>query len=481
MDHQHVSPTGQVEVAPRALDYLLSLSSTPLCIVTDNEIRAANLPFQDVIGSSEPLVGEPIESICDLPELDSSSGPIELTIRIQNSGKWLEAPVQLRPMATHDGWIIELRTDAIGDGSVPIGSHATRLRHIGELAAGVAHDANNALTTVIGRLLRIKARGHLPSNLRSDLDIIEAASRHAALILQRIQTLSRPEAESALELVPLAELVEEVAQFVDSQLPSRVLLDIDIAHTPDTLASRHELLEVVLNLTRNAIDAVATDGGLVTLRVSLEDDQPVLEVADTGPGIPNEIREQIFTPFFSTKGAGGTGLGLSVSRQLLKQIGASIELDQASDKGSTFRVLFKPNTTQRAPASRTISRRHLRVLVVDDDDNVGALLEELLRAEEHEVTRASSGAEALSIVRNTTLDLVLTDLDLPETHGLELAQELRAIHPTAVIGLVTGWPLSLEERSRATEVVDFVLGKPFTLAELKLTLGRVQTITQDEA
>ena len=116
----------------------------------------------------------------------------------------------------------------------------------------------------------------------------------------------------------------------------------------------------------------------------------------------------------------------------------------------------------------------LNVLVVDDDDNVAELLEELLRAEEHQVERASSGAEALTILRNSTQDLVLTDLDLPETHGLELAQELRALQPQMVIGLVTGWPLSLEERARATEVVDFVLGKPFTLAELKLALGRVQ-------
>ena len=332
MDHQHVSTTGQVEVAPRALDYLLSLSSTPLCIVTNNEIRAANLPFQDVIGSSEPLVGEPIESICDLPELDSSSGPIELTIPIQNSGKWLDAPVQLRPIATHDGWIIELPTDAIGDGSVPIGSHATRLRHIGELAAGVAHDANNALTTVIGRLLRIKARGHLPSNLRSDLDIIEAASRHAALILQRIQTLSRPGAESGLELVPLAELVEEVAQFVDSQLPSRVLLDIDIAHTPDTLATRHELLEVVLNLTRNAIDAVATDGGLVTLRVSLDNDQPVLEVTDTGP-----------TDSAPKKAASSVPAAWSLSRRNVPRSSSKV----TSTSGSGAQVSLSFNATPR--------------------------------------------------------------------------------------------------------------------------------------
>ncbi len=474
MDDQQASPPGRLEVSPGNLDYLLSLSTTPSCVVANGLIQAFNPPFEDMVGSAEPLLLSPVASVIRLPALQDEEEPIEVTASMLCANAWIEGTIRIRPFGTADSWLLELPAEDFLNQPMPVGSHASRLRHIGELAAGVAHDANNALTTVIGRLLRIKSRGHLAPNVRSDLDIIEAASRHAALILQRIQTLSRPDAQTELELVPLAELIEEVAQFVDSQLPPKVFLDVDIAHTPDTLARRHELLEVVLNLTRNAIDAVAEDGGYITLRASLQDDRPFIEVRDTGPGVPEEIREQIFAPFFSTKGAAGTGLGLSVSRQLLQQLGASLELHDGSDTGSIFRISFRPNTTQRAPTSRTIDRQHLRVLVVDDDDNVAELLEEFLRADEHQVVRASSGGEALAIIRESTQDLVLTDLDLPETHGLELAQELRALNPQLVIGLVTGWPLSLEERSRATEIVDFVLGKPFTFAELKLAVGRVR-------
>ena len=474
MDHQQASSTGPLEVSPATLDYLLTLSATPSCVIANGLIHAFNPPFEDMVGHAEPLVGAPVTSLVRLPSLQDEPEPTELRAPVLCGNQWVENAIRIRSLGTPKSWLFEFPADHFPSQSMPVGSHASRLRHIGEMAAGVAHDANNALTTVIGRLLRIKSRGHLAPNIRSDLDIIEAASRHAALILQRIQTLSRPDAQAELELVPLAELIEEVAQFVDSQLPPKVFIDVDIAHTPDTLARRHELLEVVLNLTRNAIDAVAEKGGLVTLRASLQGDRPFIEVSDTGPGVPIEIREQIFTPFFSTKGSAGTGLGLSVSRQLLQQLGASIELHDASDQGSIFRIIFKPNTTQRAPTSRTIDRQHLRVLVVDDDDNVAELLEEFLRADEHQVARASSGAEALAIIRDSTQDLVLTDLDLPETHGLELAQELRALNSQLVIGLVTGWPLSLEERSRATEVADFVLGKPFTFAELRLALGRVR-------
>jgi len=476
MEHPYPPSDPEVLLNLKTLEHLLHLSPTPLCIINKTTFEAVNTSFQALSGLSDTLVGKPTSSAIDFPALDGDTQASIEHARILKAGQWMELPVSLSPVTPGSSWLVEVRGHEKTQNTPPnSSSHATRLRNIGELAAGVAHDANNALTTVIGRLLRIKARGHIPSALRADLDIIEAASRHTAVTLKRIQTMSHPELESHLELVPLPELIEEVAQFVDSQLPCGVILDLDIAHTPDTLANRHELLEVVLNLTRNAIDAVSSKGGLVTLRVSRESDCPMLEVTDTGPGIPQAIQEKIFTPFFSTKGTAGTGLGLSVSRDLLGQIGASIELQSTPNEGSTFKVLFKPNTTQRAPTSRTTSRKDLRVLVVDDDAHVGELLEELLEMEGHHVTRASSGAEAIDSLRGKALDLVLTDLDLPETHGLELAQELRAIHPDIIIGLVTGWPLSLEERSRATEIVDFVLGKPFTRAELKLSLGRVQS------
>ena len=469
-----------VELSPTGLIQLLEFSQLPLCLIDDTSIVAANKPLQDLLGLSSPAAKLALSDFIEFAEPHTLiTGKSSQQPRVFSAGQWTEMTAQLSALSS-SMWLLEIPDGPTALSTTPSASHATRLRQIGELAAGVAHDANNALTTVIGRLLRIKARGHIPSALRSDLNIIESAAQHTAVILQRIQTMSRPDFESSLELVPLAELIEEVAQFVDSQLPAGVLIDLDIVHTPDTLANRHELLEVVLNLARNAIDAVSKLGGLVTLGVSLEGDRPMLEVSDTGEGIPKEIQEQIFTPFFSTKGTAGTGLGLSVSRELLSQIGASIELDSGPERGTTFKVLFKPNTSQRAPTGRTTDQEHMNILVVDDDDHVGELLEELLEIDGHQVHRASSGADAIDQVRQKSLDLVLTDLDLPETHGLELAQELRAIRPQLIIGLVTGWPLSLEERSRATEIVDFVLGKPFTRAELKLALGRIQSLPNQE-
>lgn len=347
-----------------------------------------------------------------------------------------------------------------------------QLLMVGQLAAGVAHDANNALTTVMGRLLRIRTRGQLTPVLNQDLDIIESATRNAATVLKRLQEFSKRRKDE-LEVVPLAELLEEVSRFVDTQIPEGVTLEVDVKHTPDVVSHRQDLMEVLLNLTGNAMDAVQQKSGDVTLRVDLENGQPMIEVEDNGHGIPDEIAARMFDPFFSTKGEKGTGLGLSMTRDILVGHGISLEWDTLHGQGTKFRLIF-PRTGQSALGQRKLQKNQFNVIVVDDDIYVSEMITELLTDQGHNVRAVNSAAQAFEAVDKYNVDLLLTDLDLPETNGWELARKLRAKYPEIIIGMVTGWPLSLEERASSSHTVDFILNKPFTMRELKLAMDRIQ-------
>jgi two-component system cell cycle sensor histidine kinase/response regulator CckA len=351
-----------------------------------------------------------------------------------------------------------------------------QLLMVGQLAAGVAHDANNALTTVIGRLLRIRTRGQLTPVLSQDLDIIESATRNAATILKRLQEFSKRRKDE-LELVPLAELLEEISRFVETQVPDGVTLEVDVKHTPDVVSHRQDLMEVLLNLTGNAMDAVAERSGTVTLRVDLSNGQPTIIVQDNGVGIPDDIAARMFDPFFSTKGEKGTGLGLSMTRDILEGHGIELNWESKLGQGTAFKLIF-PKTEQTALGQRKLKKNQLNVMVVDDDVFVSEMITELIQDQGHIVHAVNSAQQALDRVSQKPVDLLLTDLDLPETDGWKLAQQIRAKYPDVIIGMVTGWPLSLEERASSSQTVDFILNKPFTMRELKLALDRIQIVQE---
>ena len=237
-------------------------------------------------------------------------------------------------------------------------------------------------------------------------------------------------------------------------------------------------MEVLLNLTGNAMDAVEEKSGTVTLRVDLNEGQPTLEIEDNGTGIPDEIAQRMFDPFFSTKGERGTGLGLSMSRDILVGHGIELKWETKTNQGTKFILVF-PKTEQTAQGQRKLKKEQLSVVVVDDDIYVSEMITELLQDQGHKVRAVNSAAQALEVVPQESCDLLLTDLDLPETDGWKLAQQMRTKYPDIIIGMVTGWPLSLEERARSSQTVDFILNKPFTMRELKLAMDRIQIVHQE--
>jgi CheY-like chemotaxis protein len=236
-----------------------------------------------------------------------------------------------------------------------------------------------------------------------------------------------------------------------------------------------ELREAMTNLILNAVDAMPA-GGTLSLTTALENGEIVVTVADSGVGIPEAIRGKIFDPFFTTKGPQGTGLGLSMTYGILSRHGARISVESREGQGTVFRLTFPPGEAQdveaspRAePASVGIS---LRCLVVDDEEEVGTVLGDVLKTGGHKVVVLNDGGEAIDRFRAEPFDLVFTDLAMPRVSGWQVAQAVKEIAPTVPVILVTGFGVELSAEERHAQGVDLVLVKPLRISEVLDVVAR---------
>jgi CheY-like chemotaxis protein len=188
-----------------------------------------------------------------------------------------------------------------------------------------------------------------------------------------------------------------------------------------------------------------------------------------------EIQERIFEPFFSTKAEKGTGLGLSVSHWILRRHDAQIELDSELGGGTSFRIIFAPTRDARH-VRRLAAKPSLNILVVDDDQTVAEMVADILGEENHQVTIVTNANQALATVRNCATDLVITDLDLPDMGGWQLARELRDAREDLLVGLMTGWPLDVSDEELRARGADFTLRKPFTPKALQGVLRKLREL-----
>ncbi len=235
-----------------------------------------------------------------------------------------------------------------------------KMRSLGQLSAGVAHNFNNVLAAILGRT-QLLLRATTDERQRRNLQVIEQAALDAAEIVRRIQTFARRTPTTHFQPVSLAQLITDAIQLTRTRweddarangLHYDVLLTSDCAAPDLVAASASELREVFVNLILNALEAMPT-GGQVECRERCEDARLVVEVADTGAGMPPELRARIFEPFFTTKGAEGTGLGLAVSYGIVKRHGGDIEVASEPDAGTTFTLRFPAYRASESDATET--------------------------------------------------------------------------------------------------------------------------------
>ncbi len=372
-----------------------------------------------------------------------------------------------------------------------------RMSALGSMAAGLAHDFNNALSLILGysELLQTDLKGS-PFEARSDdfLGTIITAGQDAAKMFNRLRDFYRPsDGDAPLYPVELNALVERAVALTRPRWHGQALgqgVNIDLTCNlapglPDLLADAAELREMLTNLIFNAVDAMP-HGGKIMLRTSLEaaveghDGVLDLEVADTGVGMNEETRRRCLEPFFTTKGTRGTGLGLAMVYGTVQRHGGTIDLQSTPGVGTRFVIRFPlhrlslENTVMPIPMAEQPRRR---ILVVDDQEPYLKILRHYLTGDGHRVETALDGQEALEKFRaadreGNGFELVITDKAMPGMNGEQLAAGIKAQTPGTAVILLTGMGAS-EDTDACDWAIDQVLLKPITQAVLRSSVGRV--------
>jgi PAS domain S-box-containing protein len=372
--------------------------------------------------------------------------------------------------------------------------HTQKMEAIGTLAGGIAHDFNNILGAILG--YAELARNACPSGSRAikfidrELDAVQRAT----LLVKQILAFSRQEKHERIPL-HLDSLIKEAVKLLRPILPSTISIKQQVdTTTKSILADPTQAHQILMNLCTNAFHAMEKTGG--TLEITLKNSelsrtdlppltgaQPgtyvVLSVGDTGTGIPQEIREKIFDPYFSTKGVGkGSGMGLAITHGIITRYGGFINVESNPGAGSIFHVFFPAIEHEALPEIQnvqTASVGNARILLVDDEDMLLELGKEILESLGYEVTVRKSSREALVTFKNQPdlFDVVITDQTMPEMTGIDLAREILEIRADIPIILCTGYSsLVNEKEARTCGIKEFVM-KPVTIAGMATLLKKV--------
>ena len=236
-----------------------------------------------------------------------------------------------------------------------------------------------------------------------------------------------------------------------------------------TLGDSAELREVVLNLIFNAVDAMP-QGGTIEAGTRVEGKTARFWISDTGAGMPAEVIARIFEPFYTTKGERGTGLGLSASHGIIENHCGDINVISEPGKGTRFEIILPLHEASSpvvaVPVTQTNGTKSARVLVVEDEEKVRVLLNDAFRAEGHDVTEATTGAEALKHLDNLEFDLMVCDLGLPELSGLHVARWVKEFRPELPVIIATGYAEMIAEEDYKKARIDEVIRKPYAVADV---------------
>ena len=363
-------------------------------------------------------------------------------------------------------------------------ARADKLRALGQLASGVAHDFNNSLAAILGRAQLLRRQIEEPALVRN-LDIIQTAAEDAAATVRRIQTFARKSAVKEFELVDVGGLLNDAIEITRTRwqnearirgLDYEVKLDTEPGH--HTYGSASELREVFVNLIVNAVDAMPR-GGKMRISCHRKDDRLQLNFRDNGMGMPEDVTQKIFEPFFSTKGAHGTGLGLSVSYSIIERHSGSISVVSQPGTGTDFTIDLPAVAAEGGSDDSSMELGDtpiLKILVIDDEAPVRETLAEMLIAVNHRVELAESGHQAVEKLRSGGFDFVFTDLAMPEMDGWETARLIRKDWPNLKIVLVTGYGPTTTPPPGEEDLVDAIIGKPFDFSQVGSTLN---TLTRE--
>jgi two-component system NtrC family sensor kinase len=355
-----------------------------------------------------------------------------------------------------------------------------KMSAIGQLIAGVAHDLNNPLASVVGFSDFLAEAGEIPSSLREPLQVIRQEAERAATIVKNLLSFARRQ-EGERTRLPVRTLLDSTLALLRNQLMAHKVeatLEVEPG-LPDIEVSPNQIKQVFVNIINNACQAIVTDApsGRIWITAKRVHDSVAISVKDSGPGMPEEIASRVFEPFFTTKPEGtGTGLGLSISQGIVKEHGGRITLETPSGGGATFTVeLPLPAEAARAESTPLPATEapQLSILVVDDEPHILHYMRATLESWGHIVEVASDGTYALERALAGTFDVIICDLRMPHLSGREMYTKLVRQDPRVAERIIfaTGDTIRGDTLQFLERLGRPYLRKPFTLAELRAALG----------
>src|SRR5688572_19888006 len=354
-----------------------------------------------------------------------------------------------------------------------------RLRAVGQMASGIAHDFNNTLSPIVGfSELLLQGRETADDQRGRYLQLINTAAQDAAAVVKRLGDLYRERPESDMQAAAnIARCVEQAVALTQPRWRTQaqakgIMIDVvtDIGDgLPLVAAEGSQMREMLTNLIFNAVDAMP-EGGVITLRARPEGEQVVLEVADTGTGMTDEVRRRCLEPFFSTKGKQGTGLGLALVNTIIERHGGTMAIESRVGQGTTIIARLPRHTSTPVPAAPkgpAEAPRRLRILLVEDEANVRTVVTHQLSSEGHTVDSATNGREGLEKFMSSWFDLIITDRAMPEMGGDQLAAAIVGIAPDKPIIMLTGFGDLMTAKGEKPAGVRAIVSKPVTLDVLR--------------
>ena len=369
-----------------------------------------------------------------------------------------------------------------------------KMSAIGQLIAGVAHDLNNPLASVVGFADLLGESEDVPERLEEPLAVIRQEAERASGIVRNLLSFARRQ-EGERQLQSIRPILESTIQLLKNQLMAQ---HIDLTFTaepglPEVEVHANQIKQVFVNIINNAVQAIrsaAIEDGRIAVVAKIWLDGVAVTISDNGPGMPESVAQHVFEPFFSTKSEGeGTGLGLSICQGIVKEHGGSITVDPGTGTGATFTVELPGAAADRmasatqlvegeaAGGGGTPAGEPLRVLVVDDEPHILHYMQATLESWGHTVVLASDGSQALKRALTQPFDLIICDLRMPRLGGREMYQTLAQMHRAVADRMVfaTGDTVRGDTLQFLERLGRPFLQKPFKLDELRRVLADVKS------
>ncbi len=516
---------GLLEAAPDAM----------VCVDADGRIALVNAQTERLFGySRDELVGQPVEilvpdQVRDLhsrlragyvadPRPRPMGAVMELAGR-RRDGTTFPAEISLSAIDTDQGILVtavvrdvterleiaaereRLRTQAERDKLERQLHQSQRLESLGQLAGGVAHDFNNLLGVIsnyaafVGEEVAKELPDERWQTLSADIKEVQQAAARAAGLTHQLLAFARQEVIQP-RVLNINDVVESVEQLLARTLGEHIELIADLAQDLDlVLADPGQIEQVLVNLAVNARDAMPRGGKLVIQTANTRVDETMagqggpapgryvaLKVSDTGTGIPKDVLDRVFEPFFSTKPKGeGTGLGLATVYGIITQAGGDVKIYSEPGTGTILTALL-PITEQTAscgvPPPAEPQRGHGEtVLVVEDEAAMREVTRRILDRNGYRVVASASGHDALHILASQLerIDVLLTDVIMPQMQGKELAEKIRILQPAARVVFMSGYTKGLLSAQGVLEPGVHLIEKPFSEATLLTRLHEILT------